>query len=169
MTAVTITSSTITLWKPDGSTLATTSIGTTGGSLDPPVLPTTGTYTVTVNPALQYTGNITLTLSTEVTGSVTINAAATPVALSRAGQNARYTFAGTASQPVTLKITGNTLGSVSVNLYTPSGSFQTGTTQSAATFSPQLTATLGTTGTYTITLNPQTTATGSLNLQVTSP
>lgn len=169
LTAVTITSATVTMWKPDGTNLWSTTVGTTGGSLDPPVLPTTGTYTVTVNPALQYTGNIMLTLSTEVTGSITINAVATPVALSRAGQNARYTFAGTASQAVTVKITGNTLGSVTVNLYTPSGAWQTGTTQSVATFSPQLTATLGTTGTYTITINPTTTATGSLNLQVTSP
>jgi hypothetical protein len=169
MTAVTITSSTVTFWKPDGTQLTSISVGTTGGSLDPPVLPTTGTYTVTVNPSTNATGNITLTLSTEITGAVTINAAATPVALSRAGQNARFTFAGTASQPVTVKITGNTLGSVTVNLYTPSGAWQAGTTQSTAIFNPQLTATLGTTGTYTITINPTTTATGSLNLQVTSP
>lgn len=168
LTAVTITSSTVTLWKPDGTSLATTTVPNTGGSLDPPVLPTTGTYTVTVNPAAQYTGNITLTLSTEVAGSVTINAAATPVALSRAGQNARYTFAGTASQSVTVKITGNTLGSVAVNLYTPSGGLQTALTSAAASFNLQ-TVTLATTGTYTITINPTTTTTGSLNLQVTSP
>lgn len=169
MTSVTITSATVILWKPDGTQLASTTIGTSGGSLDAPTaLPTTGTYTVTVNPAAQYTGNITLTLSTDVAGSVTINAAATPITISRAGQNARYTFAGTASQQATVKITGNTLGSVSVILYTPSGAWQTGATNSAASFNLP-TVTLGTTGTYTVTLNPQTTATGSLNLQVTSP
>lgn len=169
MTNVTLTLATITLWKPDGTQWTSTSVGTSGGSLDAPTaLPTTGTYTVTVNPAAQYTGNITLTLSTEVSGSVTINAAATPVTISRAGQNARYTFSGTATQQATVKITGNTLGSVSVYLYTPSGAFQTGTTNSAASFNLS-TVTLATTGTYTITINPQTTATGSLNLQVTSP
>jgi hypothetical protein len=169
MTSVTITSSTVTLWKPDGTQLASTTIGTSGGSLDPTTaLPTTGTYTVTVNPVAQYTGNVTLTLSTEVMGSVTINAAATPITIGRAGQNARYTFVGTASQQATVKITGNGLGSVSVNLYTPTGAFQTGATNSAASFNLP-TVTLATTGTYTITINPQTTATGSLNLQVTSP
>ena len=169
MTAVTIPSSTVTLWKPDGTQLTSTSVGTTGGSLDAPTaLPVTGTYTVTVNPAAQYTGTITLTLSTEVSGTVTINAAAIPITISRAGQNARYTFAGTASQQATVKITGNTLGSVSVNLYTPSGAWQTGTTNSAASFNLS-TVTLATTGTYTITINPQTTATSGLNLQVTSP
>lgn len=169
MTGVTIPSSTVTLWKPDGTQLAATTVGTSGGSLDAPtVLPTTGTYTVTVNPSVQYTGNITLTLSTEVTGSVTINAASTPIAISRAGQNARYTFAGTATQQATVRITGNTLGSVAVSLYTPSGAWQTGASNSAASFNLP-TVTLATTGTYTITINPQTTATGSLNLQVTSP
>jgi hypothetical protein len=169
LTAVTITTSTVTLWKPDGTQLAATTVGTSGGSLDAPTaLPTTGTYTVTVNPAANYTGNITLTLSTDVTGTVTINAAATPITLSRAGQNARYTFAGTANQQATVKITGNTLGNVAVSLYTPSGAWQTGTTTSAASFNLN-TVTLATTGTYTITLNPQTTGTGGLNLQVTSP
>ena len=169
LTGVTMASSTVTLWKPDGTQFASTTIGTTGGSLDAPMtLPTTGTYTVTVNPMAQYTGNMTLTLSTEVTGSVTINAAAIPITISRAGQNARYTFVGTASQQATVRITGNGLGSVSVNLYTPTGSVQTGAGSSAATFNLP-TVTLATTGTYTITINPQTTATGSLNLQVTSP
>jgi uncharacterized protein YpmS len=99
---------------------------------------------------------------------VTINAAATPVSISRTGQNARYTFAGTASQQVTVRVAGNTLGSVTVNLYTPSGSYQTGLTSASASFNLS-TVTLGTTGTYTITVNPTTTATGSLNLQVTNP
>jgi hypothetical protein len=169
MTGVTITSSAITFWKPDGTQLASTFVSTSGGSLDPPTaLPTTGTYTVTVNPSGANTGSLTLTLSTEVTGTLTINAAATPVTLSRAGQNARYTFAGTAGQQATIKITANTLGNVAVNLYTPSGSFQAGTSNSAASFNLS-TGTLANSGTYTITINPQTTATGSLNMQVTSP
>jgi hypothetical protein len=169
LTGVTITSSAVTLWKPDGTQLASTSVGTSGGSLDAPTaLPTTGTYTVTVNPLAQYTGNITLTLSSEVTGSVTINDPATTITISRAGQNARYTFTGTASQQATVKITGNTLGTVYVNLYTPSGAWQTGMGSASTNFNLPM-VTLATTGTYTVTINPQATATGSLNLQVTSP
>jgi hypothetical protein len=168
-TAVTISSANVTLYKPDGTYLTATSVGTGGGFLDlSAALPTTGTYTLAVNPSGAYTGNMTITLSSEVTGSVTINAAATPITLSRAGQNARYTFAGTASQQVTVKITGNTLGSVTVYLYTPSGSIQTGTSGAGASFN-LTSVTLATTGTYTITLNPTTTATGNLNLQVTNP
>ncbi len=169
-TSVTIPFANVTLYKPDGTYLTATSIGTGGSNtLDlPSALPATGTYTLTVNPSGANTGNTTITLSTEVSGTVTINATATSVTLARAGQNARYTFAGTASQQVTVKITGNTLGSVNVILYTPSGAQQTAMTSSLASFN--LTpVTLATTGTYTVTLNPQTAATGSLNLQVTSP
>lgn len=168
-TGVTIPLTYVTLYKPDGTYLTATTIGTAGGSLDlTAALPTTGTYTLAVNPSGAYTGNMTITLSSEVTGSVTINATATAVSIGRTGQNARSTFAGTASQQVTVKITGNTLGSTTVNLYTPSGGYQTGTTNSAASFNLS-TVTLATTGTYTITMNPTTTATGGLNLQVTNP
>ncbi len=168
MTGVTIASSAISMFKPDGIVLATANYGSGGGALDSPVLPMTGTYTLTVNPSGANTGNMTITLSSEVTGSVTINDPATPVTLGRAGQNGRYTFSGTASQQVTVRITSNTLGNTTVNLYTPSGSYQTGTTNAAASFNLS-TVTLGSTGTYTITVNPTTTATGSLNLQVTNP
>jgi subtilisin-like proprotein convertase family protein len=169
ITGVTVTQGVVSIIKPDGTTLSSVNVssGATSSS-DPPVLPTTGTYTVTVNPSYQYTGNLTLTLSSEVTGSVTINAAATPVTIGRAGQNARYTFAGTASQQVTVKITGNTLGNVYVYLYTPNGSYQTGASGAGASFNLP-TVTLATSGTYTITINPSTTATGGLNLQVTNP
>lgn len=169
MTAVTLTSTTVSLYKPDGTYLAAMSVGATGGSLDlSSALPTTGTYTLTVNPVAAYTGNMTLTLSSEVTGSVTINAAATPITIGRAGQNARYTFSGTAGQATTIRITGNTLGQVNLNLYRPDGSWLTGGGGSTASWNLSA-GTLPTTGTYTITLNPSTTATGSLNLQVTNP
>ncbi|OQW62894.1 MAG: hypothetical protein BVN28_04885 [Nitrospira sp. ST-bin4] len=168
-TSVSIPFITVSLYKPDGTYLTGTSIGTAGGSLDlTAALPATGTYTLVVNPSGAYTGAATLTLSSEVTGSVLINDPATGITISRAGQNGRYTFAGTASQQVTVKVTGNTLGSTTVYLYTPSGSYQTGTTNSAASFNLS-TVTLATTGTYTVTINPTTTATGSLNLQVTNP
>jgi hypothetical protein len=167
-TAVTIPSATVTLLNPDGTDLTGTTISG-GSSLDlPTALPTTGIYTLTVNPSGANTGAMTIRLSSEVTGTVTINAAAIPVTIGRAGQNARYTFAGTAGQSVTVKITGNTLGNVAVNLYTPSGSYQIGASGAVASFNLP-TVTLATTGTYTITLNPTTTATGSLNLKVTTP
>ena len=120
-----------------------------------------------VRPGGPYTGNMTLTLSTEVSDSLKINAAPRPIMISRAGQSGRYTFSGTANQQITIKATNNKFDSVAVNLYTPSGVLQAGATSSASNFNLN-TVTLATTDTYTITINPALAETGSIHLQVTS-
>ncbi len=169
LTSVGLTSSSISLVSPDGTTLTSTAVGTAGGALEiPNPLPTTGTYTVLVRPGSTYTGNMTLTLSTEVSDSLKTNAAPRQIMISRPGQNGRYTFSGMANQQVTIKVTNNKLGNVTVNLYTPSGVLQAGATSSAASFNLN-SVTLATSDTYTITINPAMTDTGSIHLQVTNP
>ncbi len=69
---------------------------------------------------------MTLTLSAEVLDSIKMNSAPKPITVSRAGQNGRYTFTGTANQQATIKVTNNKLGSVTVNLYSPNGILQAG-------------------------------------------
>jgi YD repeat-containing protein len=98
MTGVTLTSVSVSILKPDGTTLASASLGTSGGTLDTPILPVTGAYTVFVDPSLVTTGSATLTLSSELTGTLVIDGASIPVSLSRSGQNARLSFDGTAGQ-----------------------------------------------------------------------
>lgn len=169
LTSVGLTSSSISLLSQDGTMLASTAVGTAGGSLDVPnPLPVTGPYTILVRPGSTYTGNMTLTLSTEVSDSLKVNAGPRQIMISRPGQNGRYTFAGNANQQVTIKVSNNTIGNVTVSLYTPSGVMQAGVTSSASSFSFNP-VTLATTDTYTITINPAMTETGSINLQVTSP
>jgi hypothetical protein len=166
---VTVTSSTITLLNQDGTVLASTSVGRGGGGLKAPSpLPATGTYTIVVDPTSNHTGTITVTPSTEVAGSVTINTAATPVTINRAGQNARYTLAGPGNQQVTVKVTGNTFNGLTVSLYTRSGILQTEMTRSETSFALNP-VTLLTPDLYTITVSPMAPATGKLSLQVTSP
>ncbi len=168
--SITITSSSVMLLNQDGTVLASTTVGRGGGGLKAPSpLPTTGTYTVVVDPASTHTGAMTVTLSSEITGVATINAPAAPVVISRVGQNARYTFVGAANQQVTVKITGNTLDSVTVSIYTPSGILRTEATKSGGTSFALTPFKLMTTDVYTITVNPMAPATGRLNLQVTSP
>jgi hypothetical protein len=168
LTSVTLTSSSVTLLTSDGTILASTAVGTAGGGLeDQNPLPTTGTYTILVDPVGSYTGKMTLTLSTEVSDSLKLNTAPRPITLSRAGQNGRYTFTGTANQQATIKVTNNNLGSVTVNLYSPNGILQAGMTSSASSFT--LTpVTLASADTYTVTINPALTETGSVQLQVSS-
>jgi len=169
MTGVDITSSAVTLMTAEGTILASTAVGTAGGALeDQNPLPTTGTYTVLIDPVGSYTGRMTVTLSTEVSDSLKVNAAPRSIMISRAGQNGRYTFMGTANQEVTIKVTQNTIGNVNIGLYSPNGILQTGITSSASSFSLKP-VTLATSETYTITINPPMPDTGSIHLQVVSP
>ena len=159
------------LKNPDGSTLASVaSGGVSSHFLEPVVLPTTGTYSVFVDPGAAATGTVVLNLYTvpaDLSGTLTINGSAVGVTLSTPGQNGSYTFSGTASQQVTVRVTSNTM-SVVVTLKKPDGTTLTSKTSSASSFN--LTQqTLPTTGTYTVVVDPQTSSTGSLNVAVTSP
>ncbi len=168
LTSVSITSSAVTLLTEDGTILASTGVGTAGGALeDQRPLPITGTYTVLVDPVGSYTGKMTLTLSTEVADSLKLNAAPRPITVSRPGQNGRYTFTGAANQQARIKVTNNKLGSVTVNLYGPNGILQAGMTSSASSFTLNP-VTLASTDTYTVTINPAMTDTGSIQLQVSN-
>jgi YD repeat-containing protein len=132
-------------------------------------LPATGTYTILIDPYSTTTGSVTLTLSSEVNGgAVTINGSSVPITISRVGQRARLTFDGTATQQATVRLTGNSMGSVNVALFKPDGSQLTSSTSGAASFNLS-TQTLPATGTYTILVDPASTNTGGINVAVTSP
>ena len=173
MQSVTITSSDVTIYKPDGSTLAGFANVSTGGAfIDVQSLPTTGTYEIVVDPANANTGSMTLTLydvPADVSTTTSIGSPAITVTISAPGQNASITFSGTAAQQVTVRVTTNTVGgSTTVRLLKPDGS-QLGTvTSSAASFNMSM-VTLPTTGTYTISINPSSFNTGSLDVRVTNP
>jgi YD repeat-containing protein len=170
-TSTTFADVTISVLKPDGSTLAsmTTWSGYTG-FIDAQTLPTTGTYTVFVNPTNHYTGSTTVTLYdvADTTGTVAVNGSSVGVTLSTPGQNGTLTFSGTASQQATVHVTGNTMGSVTVTLLKPDGSQLTSSTSSSGSFD-LATQTLPTTVTYTIGVDPSSLNTGTMNVSVTSP
>src|SRR5207245_9355913 len=93
LTCATLAGRSLTVPKPDGSTLsAPSTIGTSPAGIDLPVLPTTGTYVIQIDPSSNYTGGLTLTLSEEVTGTIVPGGSAVTVSISRAGQRARLTF-----------------------------------------------------------------------------
>ena len=91
---------------------------------------------------------------------------AVAVTLSTPGQNGTLTFSGTASQQVTVRLTSNLFGWVTVRLLKPDGS----TLASQLGFGNiNLAQTLPSTGTYTIVIDPSAAAVGSVNVAVTSP
>jgi hypothetical protein len=119
----------VSVLKPDGSMLkAPSAFGTSGGTINIPVLPTTGTYTIFLDPyELTATGSVTLTLSEDAAGTVTIGGASATVTMGRVGQNARVTFNGTAGQPLQLVLSNVTVGtsgccSSVVSVLNPDGS-----------------------------------------------
>jgi YD repeat-containing protein len=159
-----------TIRKPDGSTLATSCMEGSG-YIDLTILPTTGTYSILVNPTTFVTGSLTLTLydvPADVSGSLTVNGSAAGATITTPGQNGALTFSGTQSQQLTVHVTNNTMGSVTITLQKPDGSTLTQSSSSAGSFNLS-TQTLPVTGTYTVSINPSQWNTGSMNVSVTSP
>jgi hypothetical protein len=167
MTSVTLTGARVFVLKPDGTTLTSTA----PPFLEPVTLPASGTYTLLVDPIGAGTGSVTLTLSDvppDVTGTLAVNGAGLTVTIAAPGQNALVTFAGTAGQAATVRVTGNTIAGVTVTLLRQSGATLAVLFSSAASFTlaPQ---TLPATETYTVRIDPLRELTGSLTVSVTSP
>jgi hypothetical protein len=161
---------TLAMLKPDGSTLASTFSCGSSIFIDPQALPTTGTYTVLIDPSGGATGQATVTLYNivDATGSVTLGGPAVPVSITSPGQNATLTMSGTASQQATVRVTSNTTGCVTVTLFKPDGTSMTSVFSCSGSFNLS-TQTLSVTGTYSIKVDPNGAGTGSLNLNVTNP
>lgn len=161
---------TISILKPDSSTLGSVT-ASSSAFINTLSLPVTGSYTVRFDPANTTVGSGTLTLydvPADATGTVTVGGASVILTTTVPGQNAVASFAGTAGQQVTGRITANTIGYLYVYLRRPDNSTLTSSGSSAASFNLQA-QTLPTTGTYTILVDPNVAATGSVTVNVTSP
>jgi len=171
----------VNLMTSSGTVLGSIEIGPTSGSAfytlqwDP--LPATDTYTVYIQHVGSYTGSETfqLYLSTDLTGTITAGGSAVTVTTTSPGQNAKYTFSGTAGENVFLTLTGVTsFQDAYVNLLAPDGTnlgwvwidsafdlgFQLGNTGSISL--PQ-------TGTYTLWLQNISPTAGSVTMQLYDP
>jgi len=143
-------------------------------SLALPRLPETGDYTILIVPNASAVLHATVTLSTDFTGAVVADAGATVFNTTRVGQNARYTFAGTAGQNLSLVLSEDTFpGTTDVFVYQPDGS-QWRTAALAYSSGPGSSATvplpnLPTSGTFTVAIAPHGTATGSISMRLSTP
>jgi len=122
-----VTGSTLPNWRttflaPDGATVVSQSGGNGTTAIHTPPLAQTGTYTLLLEPTDPSTGTLTYTLSAEVSGTISPGVAG-PVSISRAGQRARLTFPGTATQRVSLSAAGVTTPGAAVSLLRADGSF----------------------------------------------
>ena len=161
---------TVSILKPDNSTLLSSSIGIFSTWWDPVTLGATGTYKVLSDYLEHKTGTVTNTVydvPADTTGTVTVNGSAVAVPLSP-GQNGTRTFSGTNGQLMTVRMTGNTFGQTTIKLLKPDTSVLA--TQSSASTNFNMTQqTLPTTGTYTVVVDPSQWNTGTINVAVTNP
>jgi YD repeat-containing protein len=162
---------TVTIKKPDGTTLASSVFDNAGGFIDLQTLPVAGTYTVVADFWTTATGTVTLTLydvPADITASITPGGSPVTITNTTPGQSGVATFSGTASQQVSLNITGVSLTGgyhnwVNISIKKPDGStLVSGTYDGSGGFIG--TQTLPTTGTYTILVDPWDTAIGSVTL-----
>jgi len=160
----------LTILKPDGTQLASTFTCGSSAFIEPQTLPTSGSYTVLVDPSGAATGQATVNLYNvvDVTGSITLGGSAVNVSLPAPGQNASYTMSGTLGQQATVRVTGSTFNCVTVTLLKPDGTTLTSTFTCGSNFN-LATQTLPVTGTYTIKVDPNGATPGSLSLSVTNP
>ena len=164
----------VSLLRPDGRSLATVTVGTNGGFLDATALPSTGTYTVLVDPQSTNVGEATLTLHDvppDVTETVAAGGAPVTAATTAPGQNALVTFAGTAGQRVSVAIADVTVGtstccSLRVSVLRPDGRILVAPLFVGTNGGFVDATTLPVTGTYTIVVDPQGADTGAVSLAV---
>jgi large repetitive protein len=161
----TFASATATLLGPNGASVGgSTFFGTSGGFVDARTLPSTGTYVLAIDPPYATTGSATIALydvPPDLDGIVSPGGGAVTANISTPGQNAKYTFTGTAGQRISATIGPSTMSMGFLSITGPNGSTVVGNTifSTYPTFID--TRTLPTTGTYTITLDPYNDTTGS--------
>jgi hypothetical protein len=163
------------LRKADGTTLVTCSGPSVSCDFDPANFATAGTYIIDFDPSGLVSASFTAVLSADATGTLSLDAASpTQVATARPGQNARYSFAGTVGQALTVVFTGNafddgnpsTLNNTQVVVVQPSGA-SVGST-SLTTLPTTLDVVLPQTGTYTLVIKPLGLDSGSTSVQLKS-
>jgi hypothetical protein len=161
-----------TVYKPDNTALITCYMfnPANGSDCNLPLLPSSGTYTVFVDPG-SYTASFDLFLSADITGTLTTDGAAQAFTTTRAGQNARYTFTGTAGQSLGLGTpvwaTTPAGGLVWTTVYKPDNTALTYCYIHSAAGSSCNLSLLPATGTYTIIIDPGTN-TASFDLLLSS-
>jgi hypothetical protein len=87
--------------------------------------PTTGTYTLIIDPDEAFTGTATVTLTDvprDVSGRLTPDGAPVSFAVTAPGQNARISFVGNAGQRIAVMLTNTTVGYSGVTIQAPDGS-----------------------------------------------
>jgi len=132
-------------------------------------LPAMQTYAVRVDPNSSQTGATQLTvyaMPADTMAPASVNGGVASTVITTPGQNARFTFAGTASQAVTLQATAP--GCYTYTLRDPLNTILLGPTLACGALN-QANFVIAMSGTHTMLLDPSGTATGTTTFSVTAP
>jgi hypothetical protein len=163
----------IRILRPDGSTL--TSYFTCNSSvlyelLDQTTLQDTGMYTLVIDPQGTTSGTFSIALYTvgDLTGSILADGTPINAAITTPGQNARYTFAGTAGQAVSALLTLTTAPNCNwyIRLLKPDGSTLVSyfTCSTSVLYEFLDSTTLPVSGMYTLVVDPGGITTGPFSI-----
>jgi hypothetical protein len=153
----------------DGITVTSGTIEAAGTFVEPWMFESG--QTIRIVPAGPETGTVTATVfdvPPDTTGAIAVDGPAVAVVTTQPGQNGTLTFRATASQAVTVHVTGNRIGAVMVTLFgTDRSTVLAASTSSAGSFSLPA-VTLPSAGTYIVAIDPAGMNRGALNVTVTS-
>lgn len=165
---VSISSGSVSIRKADGSYIGSfLIIGTNFNFIDTLVIPSTGQYSVLIDPSGTSTGSATVNLYSvpaDAAGSITVGSNQTKTT-TIPGQNLSLSFTGTLNQEVSVELVGVSITSGTLRILKPDGSnlASTGFTTSGAIISE---AVIPSAGTYQIYIDPNYDYVGSLTIQL---
>lgn len=137
MTGVTLSSSKVSILKPDGSTLVAKTVTTAGASI-PPQLPVDGTYSILIDPAGAISGNMTLGLTLSSAPAIALNGAPGSVSFTLPITAQTTTFFASAGQFINVGMDAGICASIRGAIIGPDGSSLT-----SATFSYTVSQAIG--------------------------
>ena len=150
--------------NPDGSLVASASIGVTPSFIEPWTF--AQGQTIQTERAGIERGNVTVTMydvPPDVARSATIGGPPAAIAVEQPGQNATVSFSGAANQPVAISVSGNTIGAVKITVLSDDGRELSAIVSSAASFVLPPFA-LASAARHSVVVDPPGTAVGRLNL-----
>lgn len=163
ISSVTTALSTVSVRDPYARTLGSVNVGGGGGFIEPVRAPVASTYTVLVDPAMSYTGSVTLRLydvPADVEGTIVPSGTPASFSIAVPGQNGRWTFSGTAGERVSAWATNSTISGLSLSILNPDGTLLAG---GSAFIDTQV---LPTTGSYAVFANPPGFVTGAATVNL---
>lgn len=165
----TFTNCSLYVYNPDSTVLVSaTSCTASNTFVEVPYLSERGVYTILVDPGTTQTGTLTVKLNdaTDITGTVTAGGASATATIATPGQNARYTFAGSQNQHVSLSILSSTFTNCTVSIIQPDGTSSVNNGSCTNTSSFVEIPSLSQSGSYTILVDPSGGATGAVTLKL---